>query len=118
MSRLLVPALLLAVAANAQLSRTTESINVNVIEVDAVVLDAQGKPVPGLMRNDFELRVGGRKRPISNFFEVNRVPRAVSQPEEAAIARRDYLVLFIDDLHLDQHQKKRAPDAWRPLFSQ
>ena len=70
MSWLLVPAFLLAVAANAQLSRTTESIDVNVIEVDAVVLNAQGKPVPGLTRNDFELRVGGRRRPISNFYEV------------------------------------------------
>src|SRR5437870_4860548 len=118
MSRLLIPAFLLAVAANAQLSRTTESIDVNVIEVDAVVLDAQGKPVPGLTRNDFELRVGGRKRPISNFYEVNRVSRAVSQPEEAAIARRDYLVLFIDDLHLDQHEKKRALDALRQFVSQ
>src|SRR5438046_1960828 len=117
MSRLLVPAFLLAVAANAQLSRTTESIDVNVIEIDAVVLDAQGKPVTGLTRSDFELRVGGRKRPISNFFEVNRVPRAVRQPEEAALARRDYLVLFIDDLHLNQHEKKRALDALRKFVS-
>ena len=115
MSWLLVPAFLLAVAANAQLSRTTESIDVNVIEVDAVVLNAQGKPVPGLTRNDFELRVGGRRRPISNFYEVNR---AVRKPEETAVARRDYLVLFIDDLHLDQHEKKRALDALRKFVSQ
>src|ERR1051325_3957197 len=83
----------------AQLTRTSEQINVSVIEVDAVVLDASGKPVTGLTPHDFELRVGGRRTPITNFYEVNRRAEATTA---RAVARRDYVVLFIDNLHLRQ----------------
>src|SRR5713226_2019823 len=118
----LLAAVLIAIAAQAQLSRTLERIEVSVIEVDVVVLDAQGKPVSGLGSKDFELRVRGRKRPITNFYEVNRradETRATTNASQtAAVARRDYLVLFIDNLHLNQHEKKRALDALRTFVGQ
>ncbi len=118
----LLAAVPIAIAAQAQLSRTLERIEVSVIEVDVVVLDAQGKPVSGLGSKDFELRVRGRKRPITNFYEVNRradETRATTNPSQAApVARRDYLVLFIDNLHLNQHEKKRALDALRTFVGQ
>src|SRR6266545_1363442 len=120
---LLIAAALLARAAEAQLSQTSEKIEVNIIEVDVVVLDAQGKPVRGLSSNDFELRVGGRRRTITNFYEVNRraaesSAAATKNAETALVARRDYVVLFIDDLHLNQHEKKRALDALRSFVQQ
>ena len=113
---------LLSVAAQAQLTRTSESIEVNVVEVDVVVLDAQGKPVLGLHPADFELRVGGHKRQITNFYEINRredeAQAAKGVAEASTAARRDYLVLFIDDLHLTQHEKKRALDGLRTFVKQ
>jgi len=122
MSWLLIAVVLLANASEAQLSQTSEKIEVNIVEVDVVVLDAEGKPVPSLVSNDFELRVGGRRRTITNFYEVNRrtaEPSPASTTAEAApVARRDYLVLFIDDLHLNQHEKKRALDALRDFVQQ
>jgi len=118
----LLAALLIAFAAQAQLTRTLERIEVSVIEVDVVVLDAQGKPASGLTSKDFELRLGGRRRPITNFYEVNRradETRATTNPSQAApVARRDYLVLFIDDLHLNQHEKKRALDGLRTFVGE
>jgi VWFA-related protein len=112
-----VISLLVPVAALAQLSRTSETINVNVVEVDVVVLDSQGKPVPGLRASDFDLRVGGHKRTITNFYEVNRRADEAGTPRSGTgatpVARRDYIVLFVDDLHLNQHEKKRALDALR-----
>jgi VWFA-related protein len=118
----LLAAVLIATAAQAQLTRTLERIEVSVIEVDVVVLDTQGKPVSGLSSKDFELRVRGRKRPITNFYEVNRradETRATTKASQGEpVARRDYLVLFIDDLHLNQHEKKRALDALRTFVGQ
>ncbi len=115
-----VAALLIPVTSVAQLSRTSETIDVNVVEVDVVVLDSQGKPVAGLRAPDFDLRVGGHKRTITNFYEVNRRPdeaRPTEPGSAAPVARRDYIVLFVDDLHLNQHEKKRALDALRTFVN-
>src|SRR5712691_2335174 len=94
-------ALLGAAISQAQMAPTVETIEVNVVEVDVVVIDAQGKPVRGLTRDDFELTVGRRKRPISNFYAIDRgTIEATKQAQPGLpIARRNYLVLFVDDLH-------------------
>ncbi len=42
---------------------------VNLVEVYASVTDAQGNPVTGLARSDFELRENGELQTISNFTE-------------------------------------------------
>jgi len=119
--RVLLAAVLIPVAAMGQLSRTSETIDVNVVEIDVVVLDAQGNPVPGLRASDFDLRVGGHRRAITNFYPVNRRVDKSGAPATAAsdaVARRDYLVLFIDDLHLNQHEKKRVLEALRTFVQQ
>jgi len=109
-----------AVLPQPQMAPTAETIEVNVVEVDVVVLDARGKPVRGLTRDDFELTVGGRKRPISNFYAIDRGTNDATKEAQsgAPIARRNYLVLFVDDLHLHQRGKKRALDALRAFVSQ
>ena len=123
MVRVSLAIFLFSVAAQAQLTRTSESIEVNVVEVDVVVLDAHGQPALGLHPADFELRVGGHKRQITNFYEINRREDAAHAAKGAAAApaaeaRRDYVVLFIDDLHLNQHEKKRALDGLRTYVKQ
>src|SRR5580765_8590260 len=72
MLRIGVALLLAAASAQGQLSPTIDKIDVAVTEVDVVVLDSAGKPVPGLTRDVFDLKVNGHARPISNFYEVNR----------------------------------------------
>jgi len=47
-----------------------EFLNVEVVEVDAVVTDRRGRPVTGLPKEDFELYVDGERVEISNFFEL------------------------------------------------
>jgi VWFA-related protein len=119
---LLFQAALIATAfqPQAQMAPTAETIEVNVVEVDVVVLDAQGKPVRGLTRDDFELTVGRRKRPISNFYAIDRGTMDATKEAQAGtpVARRNYLVLFVDDLHLHQRGKKRALDALRAFVRQ
>ena len=100
----------------------SETIDVNVVEVNVVVLDANGRPVTGLTGKDFELFVGGRKRQISNFYAVSNVsPEKATQAAAAAgvaaevtpIERRNYVVIVVDNTHLHQKGRKRALDALR-----
>jgi VWFA-related protein len=93
------------------------------VTVDVVVLDAQGRPVKGLTREDFIVREDGSPRTLVAFQEV--VPGAVETEaagEATAVdtvatnddARPDrgrmFLVLF-DDVHLTPLEARRAQDA-------
>ncbi len=46
----------------------TDSVRVEVVNVDVFVTDKQGKPVEGLTREDFEVLVDGEPVEISNFY--------------------------------------------------
>lgn len=112
-------ALLLALPAAAQ--TLSESVEVHVMELEAVVLGADGKPVDGLTADDFEVRVDGKPASVTNFFAVRRgaivdeAPvspgPAVSAPAPVVIPTR--LVIFLDYRHLHQRTLGRAADAVR-----
>ncbi|HEY3571139.1 MAG TPA: VWA domain-containing protein [Thermoanaerobaculia bacterium] len=89
-----------------------ESIDVRVVNVEAVVTDRQGNRVTGLKPEDFRLRVDGREVPVEYFSEVREgqsaAPAEGSQPETArpaagvqqALAEGPvgtYYLVFIDD---------------------
>jgi VWFA-related protein len=71
--------------AQAQETPPTFPSGVELITVDAVVLDHNGRPVPGLTRDDFVVKEDGRPQPIVSFeaFEVSAVPE---EPEAVAPA--------------------------------
>jgi VWFA-related protein len=52
----------------------TESVEVSIVNVDAVVVDKQGKRVQGLLRDDFEIFENGVRQPITNFAEYSSTP--------------------------------------------
>lgn len=116
-----VLATVLAMSALAQ--NITETVEVNILEVEAVVVDRQGRAVEGLTRDDFEVYLDGQPATISNFFPVKRGaiaeqgerPAAASEPQAASAAATipTRLVVFIDDLHLRRRGKKRAIEALR-----
>lgn len=60
----------------------SESVDVNVINVDVLVTDRSGKPVRGLKRGDFTLFEDGRAVDISNFEEMGRT--SLPQPAQGA----------------------------------
>lgn len=96
---------------------------IHVVEVDATVFDAAGRPVRGLTASDFSLRENGEPRRIVAVTEVS-IP--VGPPDAAASSPRHdvahnqapegrLLVLFIDDatLSLDLAMVQAAKDiAW------
>jgi VWFA-related protein len=49
-------------------------ITTNLVQVDAVVTDKSGKPVPDLKPEDFEILEDGRAQPITNFSYVELAP--------------------------------------------
>jgi VWFA-related protein len=56
-------------------------ISTNLIQIDATVLDKNGKIVTGLTADDFEIYENGRKQPITNFSFVEPQPdKSPAQP--------------------------------------
>lgn len=104
--------------------QATFRAEVNYVEVDVVVTDAQGRFVPGLTAADFELLDAGKPQAIEAFHEVNvpveRADRmlyseATVHPDVASNVAagegRVYLIV-LDDLHTEagdtNHVRRRA----------
>ena len=83
------------------------------VELDVVVTDAQGRPVTDLGPDSFELLEDGQPRPISHFVPGFTTPPAAApaQPAEAppapsptpadVVPRARSIVLAVDDYHLE-----------------
>ena len=103
---LLLAAVLLPLDAPAQTGGETfgESIDVRVVNVEAVVTDRKGTRVTGLEARDFRLLVDGVEVPIDYFTEVAegvvlpapQTAEGVPAPAPAGPVGRSYLV-FIDE---------------------
>jgi VWFA-related protein len=115
----LIVLLLVAICplANAQETEVVRT-NVELVQTAITVLDKNGKFVEGLQREQFELMVDGKPRPIA-FFE--RVASGSPRESELAATLGDpakpvapsrvpgrTIVFFIDDLHLSADSMKRT----------
>ena len=99
----------------------------NLVEVDAFVTDADGKPVPGLAPGDFQLLEDGKPQNVSAFSFVNipitRGERPLFSPSaiepdvdtNAGIDGRIYLFV-LDDLHVDLTRGPRVKAALHRFF--
>jgi VWFA-related protein len=87
-------------------------VEVNLVQVDAIVTDAKGKPVTDLATADFEILQDGKPQTITNFSYIDttagavvtaRVPRIKGAPPLPAVdlqpadVRRTFVVV-VDDL--------------------
>ncbi len=91
-----------------QQPRQTFRAGVDLVQVDVVVLDADGNPVHGLTKDDFVLIDGNLPQPIATFAELihDRPPAQVFPPglpldvASNQSAKSDRLVMLVlDDLH-------------------
>jgi VWFA-related protein len=97
-----------AVRAQAPPTLPTFSSEVELITVDAVALDADGRPISGLTRDDFVLTEDGRPQEIASFeaFVLNRdaataaeaAPVASNEPGEGGNGRA--FALIVDDVRM------------------
>ena len=63
-------------------------INVNLVQVDAVVTDSSGKPVTDLKPEDFEVLQDGKRQQITNFSYISTHDPAAAKPKPAATAKK------------------------------
>jgi VWFA-related protein len=101
----------------------TFKVEVNYVEVDAVVTDQQGRFVSGLQRGDFQVLEDGKPQSVATFGLVNvpveyaEAPLFVKQPIEPDVRTnvkpfdgRIYLIV-LDDLHTDLRWSPRVRTA-------
>ena len=124
-TRLVVMLCSYAMVAHAVVSQTPQSppeqvetvrINTQLVQTDVMVFDKQGKFVPGLRPQDFELHIDGKPRRIS-FFELvstgsaneesqlaaarnSQSDKDINAPVPANLDRGRVIFFYVDDLHL------------------
>jgi VWFA-related protein len=107
-------------------------VRAEIVQLDAVVVDAQGAVVRDLAREDFQILEDGRPQSVAQFFAVTRArPAAVKTPapsdpgvvveapsvttppaaETAASGRQ--VVILVDDLHIGLQSMVEAKRALR-----
>lgn len=104
----------------AQQSPPTFSSGVELITVDAVVVDSHGQPVAGLTRDDFVLKEDGEPQQIASFeaFEAQAAPAEPTLPtvvasNEGGVRRAGRsFALIVDDTRMSQAD---AVDARRAV---
>lgn len=113
----------------------SDVVDVQVVNIDVRVTDAEGKPVHGLGREDFVVRQDGRPVEIVNFYAVEdgspvpapdepAPPSAEAAPEAAAAPpapavppeQRLWLIVYVDNYNLDPLERNRVLPALRSFL--
>jgi len=106
-----------------------ETVQVNVVNVEVLVTDRDGRPVHGLASEDFEILEDGKPIPITNFYAAiggrpappPGVPPAPAPvpPEQAAQAPEEQslgLVFFFDNANLTLTRRNAVFEQVRTLL--
>ena len=98
-----------------------EVLEVGLTNVDVVVTDRSGAPVPGLTSADFEVLENGKPQPITNFFasaggggSAALLPDGTA-PAEGAVARK--FIFYIDDTSLSLDNRRAVFPAVRKFLA-
>lgn len=108
---------------------TTFKVNVNLVLVRVVVRDANGKVVPNLKKEDFQLTDNRKVQIISSFATetpASHVPTVTMDsenpspegtPVKAPTLPSRFVTLFFDDLHLSTQDAMLSRQAATKLFA-
>ena len=107
-----------------------EEVEVRVMDLDVVVTDRAGRPVPDLKREDFTVRLGGKVVPIDYFARVeegaihapdlstvspDQVMGTHRAADEAYVPR--HFLIYVDLGHLDPVGRRRGIEALKDLVT-
>ncbi len=96
----------------------SESVEVSVTNVEVIVTDSKGQRVPGLTRDDFEVRQDGQPQKITNFYAVSggkliledgkvlSIDEPAAKEELPAEVKARYLI-FVDNLNIQPQNRNR-----------
>lgn len=131
MRRVAIPLAFLAVTLFAQERQPdpffSETIEVRIINVDAIVTDRSGKPVRGLTKDDFEVFENGNRQEITNFAELagtassvttgtaGAAPRAevAAPPMPQQDVRSRKIIIFLDNASLRIFTRNKVFDSMK-----
>ena len=104
-----------------------DTLDVEVVNVEVVVTDADGQPVRGLTRDDFELLEDGTPVEITNFYSIEtETPRSpvgettlpAAAPEAPRPPDQDlHLGIFVDGMKLEPVNRRQVFDAVSEFFN-
>jgi VWFA-related protein len=112
---------------------TVIRINVNLVQVDAVVTDSKGQPVENLTANDFEVLQDGKAQKITNFAYIKTGHGVVAPPPKVAAIKnapppppvklkpedvRRTLALVVDDLGISAENMVRIRSSLKKFVDQ
>jgi VWFA-related protein len=107
-----------------------EEVEVRVMDLDVVVTDGAGKPVPDLKREDFTVTIGGKRVSIDYFARVDagtihapdlttaspdQVLAAYRQGEQAYVPR--HFLMYLEVGHLAPEGRRRGIEAMRDVVT-
>ncbi len=107
----------------------TFRVEVNYVEVDAFVTDANGAVAANLTQDDFEILEDGKRQAVSAFSLVNipieraERPLFAAGPVEADVQTNEHVegriyLLVLDDLHTDFTRTPRVKSAAKRFIQQ
>ncbi|HYN22589.1 MAG TPA: VWA domain-containing protein [Thermoanaerobaculia bacterium] len=91
----------------------SEEIEVSLVNLEVVVTDRQGKPLPGLSKEDFEVFEDGKPVEITNFYAETgeTAPGGSGLPEARPLDQRLNLVVFVDDYNMEPGNRNQILDG-------
>jgi VWFA-related protein len=94
--------------------RLGESIDVSIVNVDAIVTDRHGNRIRGLTKDDFEMLENGKAQAITNFadYTADAAAAAAGAPDAQAIAKPQPRTMIVFVEHF------RAPNWLRDAYFQ
>jgi len=107
-----------------------EAVEVRVMDLDVVVTDSRGRPVPDLAQREFSIKVDGKPVPVDYFARVEegtihapdlasaspeRVLAEYRKGEEAYVPR--HFLIYVDVGHLSPGHRGRALEALRDFVT-
>jgi len=118
-SRWVVCAAVVAVPAAVAARQATFRSGVDLVTVDAAVLEGDGRPVPTLRAEDFRIEVDGRPRRIvsAQFVDLSEsiaAPQPPSSPHfssNAGAGDGRVVVIAVDETHIRRLEGRRAIEA-------
>lgn len=108
--------------------------DVHVVNVDVVVTDREGNPIPGLTADDFELYENGERVDVDHFYAIQggstaaldgtvtgrdvpgRVTLPVEEPKEIVDRQPLYLAVYVDNVQLQKPHRDRALTRLREVL--
>jgi VWFA-related protein len=109
-----------------QTSPFSETVEVRVTNVEVIVTGSDGKPVPGLKKEDFEILEDGVRQQVTNFAEIHETGPAGtltvgtpdSEPDAAPVeSRQRVITVFVDNATLEMGNRNNVIPQLRQFLT-